>query len=509
MVFASIMNVKTICIVGGGSSGWMMAIALQKKLPKIKVTLIESPNVPIIGVGEATVPYTEKFFRDTLEFNEKEWMPFCDATYKASIRFSDFEILGKTVYHPFWNREEDQRNGFDWAVKSHISEVGINDYYSSNYVAYHMSINNKFNKLEDEGFRYAHHLDAVKFAHFCKSKFKGKHIKATVKYIQNEGDNIISVTTDNETVTADMFIDCTGFKRMLIDKISHEPFKSISDTLLNDTALTCRIPYENRTKELEPVTDCTALSSGWAWNIPIWSRIGSGYVFSSKFQNIKEAKKEYKKYLTKRFGETRTKDLEFDTINIKTGHYKKGWVGNCLALPLASGFIEPLESTGLALACLQIEDFIEKINTYEYTSYKRTLFNAMSTKIFDEIHTFVLLHYVNTKRDDSKYWQYIKNNLPIPDSVINYVQSTNPHYCFQGRSRECILLGFNIDSEYSFKNLSYNQKTLNKNNKEENTIILENMKYIDDKKNYYIQKVEKMEIQEDYLKQTIYNEQTN
>jgi tryptophan halogenase len=497
-------KINSICIVGGGSSGWMMAIALQKKLPKIKVTLVESPNVPIIGVGEATIPYTANFFEDILGFKEKEWMPYCDATYKAAIRFRDFSSKGEDFYHPFWNREEDTYNGFDWAVKRYLTKLDIEDYYSSNYIAYHMSKNNKFSRLEDEGFKYAHHLDAIKFAQFCKSKFEGEHILATVGHVETDGTNIISVATDKGKIKADMFVDCTGFKALLIDQTLHEPFDSTADTLLNDTALTCRMPYENKTKELEPFTDCTALSSGWAWNTPIWSRIGTGYVFSSQFQTEESATKEFKKYLTDRFGKVRSEKAEFNTIKFKTGKYRRGWVGNCLSLTLASGFIEPLESTGLALACYQIEDFIEKIKDYECSTFKRNLYNTFVDNIFKETQNFVLLHYVNSKREDSAYWRYIKNDIPIPTLLTDYIQSPQHYTCFGFKSRECIFIGLNIPSAYSDRNLSWNSKHIDKHTQNEQTSILEGIKYIDDRKNYYQSKIKGMTGLEDYLKQEVY-----
>ena len=501
------MKINSICIVGGGSSGWMMAIALNKNLPKIKVTLVESPDIPIIGVGEATIPYTATFFKKMLGFKEKDWMPYCDATYKAAIRFCDFSSKGKNFYHPFWSREENNYNGFDWAIKRYLTNKSdIEDYYGSNYIAYHMSKNNKFDTLNEEGFSYAHHLDAVKFAQFCKFKFKGKHILATVTDVETDGKNIISVNTDKGNIKADVFVDCTGLKALLIDQALHEPFDSTADTLLNDTALTCRISYKNKTKELEPFTDCTALSSGWAWNTPIWSRIGTGYVFSSKFQTKESATKEFKKYLTKRFGKVRSKKAEFNTINFKTGKYKRGWVGNCLSLTLASGFIEPLESTGLALACYQIEDFIENIKGYEYSTFKRNLYNTSLDKIFKEVHNFVLLHYVNSMREDSAYWRYIKNDIPIPPFLIDYVQSPTTNFnWFPNKSRECILIGLDIPSEYSDRSLTWNGKRLDKYTKEEHSFILkDDIKYIDKRKNYYKSKIESMTGLKDYLEQKIY-----
>tara|TARA_R110000744_G_scaffold113413_1_gene212483 strand:- start:1864 stop:3375 length:1512 start_codon:yes stop_codon:yes gene_type:complete len=502
------MNVNSICIVGGGSSGWMMASALSKQLPKTKVTLVESPFAPTVGVGESTIPYVSEFIKKTLGFEEKDWMPACDASYKAAIRFNNFVKKGETFYHPFWTSEEESYNGFDWAVKkalTNLDKPDIEDYYSSSYVSYHMCVNNKFDRLSHESFAYAHHIDATKFGQYCKSKFKGKHVTAHVNHVKTKGSTIVSVTTDKgQIIKADMFIDCTGFKALLIDKALHEPFESISDTLLNDTAITCRMPYADKDKELEPFTDCTALSSGWAWNIPLWSRVGSGYVYSSRFQNEDGAKKEYKDYLTKRFDKKRVSDLEFNVVKFKTGKYKRGWVGNCLALTLASGFIEPLESTGLALACYQINHFIEAIKDGECSSFTKKLYNRELDKSFEEIYNFVLLHYVNTKREDSTYWKHIKNTLEIPNSLSDYVANEKSGEWFPRKSRESILIGINGNAEYSPKHLMYNNKWVMKCNKKEQENILADLNYFKLRKEWHTEKTYKMDILEKYLAKEIY-----
>jgi tryptophan halogenase len=501
------MKVNSICIVGGGSSGWMMAIALNNHLPNVDVTLVESPNVPTVGVGESTIPYTSFFIRDILGFEEKEWMPYCNASYKAAIRFCDFSQKGKNIYHPFWNDQEADYNGFDWAVKKHLEDTPIEDYYSTNFITYHMSENNKFSRLEGEGFKYAHHLDASKFGEFCQSKFKGTHILANVKHVKLDGSNIVSVTTDQkQKIEADMFIDCTGFKCLLIEKVLDEPFEWIGDTLLNDTAITCRIPYEDRRAELEPFTDCTALGSGWAWNIPLWSRVGSGYVYSSKFQNEDGAKKEFKDYLIKRFGKERTDQVEFNTVHFKTGKYKRGWVGNCLALTLASGFIEPLESTGLALACYQIENFIDTILDREYSAFKRVCYNEKVDEAFHEIHNFILLHYVNSQREDTPYWKYMKNELETPKDFPMYVKNIEKqkHAWFPTKSRECIMLGFNISSEYSRHHITWHDKPITGLTDQSKKEILEELKYLEKRKADKQREVSGMDILEDYLKRRIY-----
>lgn len=498
------MKVNSICIVGGGSSGWMMAIALQKNLPSLEVTLVESPNTPTIGVGEATIPYTSYFISQILGFEEKEWMSYCDASYKAAIRFCDFTEKSKSFYHPFWTAEEETYNGFDWVIKKELMGLDATDYYKTNYVAWHMAENNKFSRLENQELSYAHHMDATKFGEYCKSRFKGKHILANVNHVKTDGSTIVSVTTNKKEIKADMFIDCTGFKGLLIDKALNEPFEWIGDTLLNDTAITCRIPYVDKSKEIEPFTDCTALSSGWAWNIPLWSRVGSGYAYSSKFQSSEDALQEYQNYLSKRFGKKRGSTAEFNVVRFKTGKYKRGWVGNCLALTLASGFIEPLESTGLALACYQINTFIEQIKDSEYSAFNKKLYNHELDKSFEEIHNFVLLHYANTKREDSKYWKHIKNNLEIPQSLADYVANEKSGEWFPQKSRESILIGIHGNAEYSPRHLMYRNNRVINCDQQQQEKILNELNYLKKRKLFYTNKTLNMDILEKYLAKEIY-----
>jgi len=500
------MNIKSICIVGGGSSGWMMAIALNKQLPHIKVKLVESPHAPTIGVGESTIPFTTRFIKETLKFKEKDWMPFCDATYKAAIRFKNFTDKNSICYHPFWTKEENELNTYDWAIKQKLTQS--NDYFDTNFIAYHMSKNNKFDCLtctdhdNDEEFSYAHHIDAIKFGNYCSTKFKGEYILAHVKHVKCDGNTIVSLTTDKGLIEADMFIDCTGLKSLLIDNVLNEPFESINDTLLNDTAITCRMPYSDKSVELQPFTDCTALSSGWVWNAPLWSRIGTGYVFSSKFQSNENALKEFNQYLRNRFDNKRVNEAEFNFVSFKAGKYKRGWVGNCLALTLASGFIEPLESTGLAITAYQIEEFIKQIKTSSNSVFTRASYNNKLDKVFKDTYNFVLLHYVNTNRTDSSYWKHIQNNIKITNDFIDYTNNENSDW-FDIKSKDCILIGMNFQSRYT-TNLLWKDKYLHKYTKKQKTNILKELQYLENRKNYYIKKTNNMLSLTDYLKQKIY-----
>jgi tryptophan halogenase len=504
------MKIESICIVGGGNSGWMMATALSKNCPSIDVTLVESPTIKTIGVGEATVPYTSVFIKEILGFDEEEWMPFCDASYKASIRFTDFYKKGNECMHAFWTKEEESYNVYDWLVKRELTQTPTEDYYASNYIAYHMVKGNKFDRLDNDRFSYAHHMDATKFGEFCKTKFKGKHILATVNSVETEGENIVSVLTDKGTLTADLFIDATGFKGLLIGQALKEPFIPITDTLVNDIALTTRIPYKDKANEIEPCTGCTALSSGWVWNIPLWSRISSGYVYSSKFQSEQEAEEEYREHLIKHFGD-RGERAELTKIKFKAGSYERDWVGNCCSLTLAAAFIEPLESTGIALTCFQIRNFLDAIKDGETSSFARSMFNEKISQSFKEIYDFVLLHYVNTKRDDSPYWRYFKDDFNTPKSLIKSLtadkktpQKSTLITWFPPKSWDCIMLGLNIPGQYDSNNLLWDDNKLVDNLSSNKQHILANLEYLNERKKDMEAKARGMSSLYDYLNKEIY-----
>jgi len=510
------MEVKSICIVGGGSSGWMMATALSKYLEEVSITIIESPNIKTIGVGESTIPYTTRFINDYLGFKEEEWMPFCNATYKCAIRFNNFRKDRETIYHPFWEGEESSVEGYTWAVKNQLNHSDIKDYYSSHYITYHMAEHAKFSK--EGGINYAHHIDADKFGEFCKNKLltnsRVSYIQDTIVDILSEEGSISKlITKEGSIIDSDIYIDCTGFSALLIGKTCREPFESIKDTLLNDRAVVCRVPYtkDSKEEELEPYTDCTALSSGWAWNTPLWNRIGAGYVYSSKFLGEQEANKEFQEYLENKFGKDRITSLDFRTIKFEAGHYKNAWAKNCVSLVLASGFIEPLESTGLALAAFQIKAFIKllKDSNCNTTALSRSIYNNKCKKAFEEIHEFVFLHYCATDRQDSPYWKFISEKQVIPPNILNRILNNTegpPTFSwFPEKSWECILLGFKVPGRYT-EGLTYAGTLIEQLSEEEQFSVLKNIEnFLRGREGNYLTRLEDMSSHYTYLKRKLYD----
>jgi tryptophan halogenase len=513
------MKIKELCIVGGGTSGWMLAVAMQKYNADIEITLIESDKVGSIGVGESTIPVVSNFIKQFLGFDEKDWMPNCDAVYKASIKFNNFKNKDHVAYHPFWSHEERDMSGFDWSIKNKLkpNSTKTEDYYNAYYIACLMSKKNKFSP--SSRITHAHHLDATKFGLFCKEQCKSvKHIVGHITNVIVEDEHIQELQLeDGTTIEADLFVDCTGFSAMLIGEALDNEFISTGDYLLNDKAIFSRIEYDdNKEGEIQPYTDCTALSSGWAWNIPLWSRSGTGYVYSSKYLSEEEAKEEFYNYLVDRFDEDRVSKDNFNVINIKAGKYKKSWINNCTSLVLSSGFVEPLESTGLALMVKQVEHLVDTVKDGHYNRLDIENYNHFVTRGVQEVVDFVSLHYYSTNRTDTPYWKYINQQISIPNTLTdrlskidnNQFDNTEGEY-FPLKSWESILIGFGVttSSFYKGKGLKYLNIDIDSMDEEEQNRTLEyTSTFLREKTHKNQQATDKMLSHFSYLKKTIYKE---
>ena len=423
-------NIKSILIVGGGSSGWMTAAAIAKKLPHIKLTLIESPNIPVIGVGESTIGHINQFFH-LLELKDEDWMPHCNATYKTSIKFIDFRENPKeephTFHYPFgiFDMTDKPRKLMDWflyqAEHGTLDPKNFAEFYHDNIL---MTDANKMTRNEDHkvrGFNFkadtAYHMDASAFGAYLRDNIclpaGMTHILDTVlDATLNEDGSIKEIITENSgTLTADLYIDCTGFKSMLLEQKMGVEFKSFGDTLLNDSAIATTIPYIDKEREMENYTSCTALDAGWVWNIPLWHRIGTGYVYSSKYATQEEAEAQFRKHLASNrmlFPDAdRAANCEVRHIKIKHGVHDHAWEKNVVAIGLANGFIEPLESTGLMLTHECIIKLVAALTMRKgvVTQLDVDFFNhAFSEQIWG-FKEFISQHYALSMRNVTPYWQ--------------------------------------------------------------------------------------------------------
>ena len=267
-----------------------------------------------------------------------------------------------------------------------------------------------FNKFE-ENTPYAYHFDATKFGAYLRDHYcipKGVvHIQEDVKTINTDDDGVCNL---NDKYKADLYIDCTGFQSLLLDKTLKEPFESYSDMLPNNSAWATRIPYTNKEEQLEPYTNCTALGHGWVWNIPLWSRIGTGYVYSDKYISDEKALEEFKDHLGR-------DDLEFKNIKMRVGIHRRLFVKNVVAIGLSAGFIEPLESNGLFSVHEFLKELIRNLNGEIVTQWDRDNFNFACKVIFRNFAEFVGLHYSLSNRRETKYWQDINNKTWTNDIV--------------------------------------------------------------------------------------------
>jgi hypothetical protein len=480
-------KINKVVIVGGGSAGWMSASTLISQFPEKEIVVIESPNVPIIGVGESTIGGINDWV-NLVGIDRNDFMHHTDASYKLSIRFTDFYKKGSGSFHyPFGYPDTSgniaQKN--DWYFKKFlIPETQIDDYANCMYPNMSLVNQNKIFKNEDgrlPNFNFyrdtAFHFDATKFSIWLRDKFckpKGvKHIQAEVKDVITNEDGVEYLLLDSgEKITADLFIDCTGFKSILLAGALKEPFNSSYQEMLpNNSAWATRISYTDKEKQLVSYTDCHAIENGWVWNIPLWSRIGTGYVYSDKYISDEDALEEFKDHL--KFKGNSVDDLEFKNIKMRVGIHDRIWVKNVAAIGLSAGFIEPLESSGL----YTVHEFLFKLvrtlgrdKDGYVNQFDKDAYNFTCQSQFKGFAQFVALHYALSHRDDTEYWRSVgkrvyskeveyPNYRPGVDNFIDaIVQKFNDYqYSHTFSGLHCILTGLNcfpID-KYSLKSFDY------------------------------------------------------
>lgn len=429
-------TIQRVTIIGGGSSGWMAAAYLSKKLKFLEITLVESKKIGTIGVGESTLGHINKFL-DSLELKDEDWMAECNATYKTSIKFTDFRTKNSYFHYPFgsFNLNGTKNGIMDWhwhnALNGHT--LPVTDFSEMFVHQVLMADRGKMTKNEDNkipGFNFhldtAYHMDAEKFGLYLKNKIAIPngviHIQDTVVDVkQNENGEISKIITeDGRHLTADLFIDASGFRKILIEKVMKSEFLSFGDVLLNDRAMAVPIPYNDIEKEMVPVTNCTAIESGWVWDTPTWSRKGTGYVYSSKFADKEKAEKEFKNHLRIQLDD-KVEDLEFRHVEIRHGVQKEPWIKNVCAIGLALGFVEPLESTGLLTThenIMRLEATLSKRNGY-VNQFDIDGWNFAAREELEGFKQFVSLHYAMSQREDTEYWKHVTNNVRYAPKIYN------------------------------------------------------------------------------------------
>jgi hypothetical protein len=464
---------KNVIIVGGGTAGWMAATYLNAAFgERLAVTLVESPAVGRIGVGEATFSTVRHFF-DYLGLAEHQWMPRCNATYKLAIRFENWRAHGHYFYHPFERlRVIDGFSILDWWLKFHAPGDRFDEQCfvmpglcearrapkRTDGSLFELSLHDGGDRqrrttLADQRtqFPYAYHFDAQLLADSLMDlgvQRGVRHICDDVLDIRLDERGWISeiVTREHGSLCGDLFIDCTGFRGMLINGALAEPFISYRSMLPNNRAVAMRVPADVRTEGIRPYTTATAQSAGWIWTIPLFGRLGTGYVYSDEFTTPAEAEATLRGSVG-----AAASNLEANHITIRIGRNRCSWVNNCVAIGLASGFVEPLESSGIFFIQYGIEQLVRHFPGADWNPELRSAYNQLIGRCLDGVCEFLVLHYRCAARADTPYWR-ATNTRPIPDGMHERLrawrsrlpdrESVYPYYHgFEPYSYNVMLLG--------------------------------------------------------------------
>jgi flavin-dependent dehydrogenase len=428
--------IGSVVVVGGGTAGWMTATYLKAAFgDRISVTLVESERVGTIGVGEATFSTIRHFF-DYLGLDERDWMPRCSGSYKLAIRFEDWHSAGDYFYHPFermrtadgftladwWLRTGDGSQPFDRScfVTPHLCDARRSPRSLDGSLfaaALDGSLGRSTLAEQRAQFPYAYHFDAALLADFLAEygvRRGVRHVTDDVVAVnQDERGWISNITTAGHgAIDGDLFIDCTGFRGLLINKTLDETFESFEDVLPNNRAVALRVARDPDRSEIDPYTTATAMGAGWIWTIPLYGRNGNGYVYSDAFCTPEEAERTLREKVAP--GQD---DLPANHIRMRVGRNRRSWVRNCVAVGLSSAFVEPLESTGIFFIQHAIEQLVKHFPDERWDPALADGYNERVARVVDGVKEFLVLHYRAAARDDTPYWKEAKVRS-VPDGLV-------------------------------------------------------------------------------------------
>jgi tryptophan 6-halogenase len=427
-------QISHVTIVGGGTAGWMAATLLSRIHRRsdgsagLAVSVIESPTIASVGVGEATVPAMPRTLQQ-LGISERDFFQRCNASFKLCVRFRNWNVdsSGRPVEYLNIFEDDPLVGGHDLGAYytrfgANRSNGGAGTEFAGAFSAAPRLVAECRGprQIGSDDFsaatNYAYHLDAVAFAGLLKET-------AEANGVVHIADDVVDVELDERGFVAalelerggrhavELVIDCTGFRSLVLQKALGEPFDSYGDYLMNDRALAIQIPHRDVTR-LDPCTGSTALGAGWVWNVPLYSRIGTGYVFSSKFRSDEQARDEFMAHLG-----PAADGLEPRVIPLRIGHARRSWVKNCIGMGLSSGFIEPLESTAIYSIEMAIRWLYSYFPDLDFNPALADRYNSLINGFYDELRDFIALHFHLNNRTDSDYWIAAREEIPIPDSL--------------------------------------------------------------------------------------------
>ncbi len=416
--------IRKVVIAGGGTAGWCVAVALGKMLGSnlVDVTLVESAEIGIIGVGEATIP-TIRSFHELLDIDEQDFMRNCQAGIKLGISFDNwaqhgdhyfhsFGTVGKAPwmapFHHFWLHA--QTLGFGGNLTDYCLELQAAEAF-------------KFEAGKDgkkAPLSYAYHFDTALYGPYLRKIAEAsgvRRIEGKITGVGQDADSgyVTDITlASGQVIEGDLFIDCTGFRGLLIEETLKTGYEDWDHWLANDRAWACQTGLKPD-KKLAPYTSAIAHTAGWRWEIPLQHRIGNGFVYSSKYMSDDEARSIFLSQL-----EVPPITEPFH-LKFRTGRRKKIWNKNVIAMGLSSGFIEPLESTNIHLMQMAALRLVQMFPFSGIHDSQVDHFNAITEREVEKIRDFVIMHYKATERDDTPYWLSRRDMVP-PEPLTQRMQ---------------------------------------------------------------------------------------
>lgn len=453
-----------IVIVGAGTSGWSIASLLSIS-KKFEITIVEPADIPTIGVGESTIPYINVFHNNCrLPFYDENWLNLVTGTMKFGILFDDYYEKGKGWFHPFINKN------YDYAVTQSALSASSNeatsfsqtDFIYKNYFL-GKKISNGYlepqEKLIKSGL-VAYHIDAKKYADLLKKFTLQRNFVElntnSVNEVVTDNNGFITklIMSDGEELCGDLFIDCTGFNSILSKKMNNG-WIGIDEKLFVDTAVVAQLPYIDRESQLHNYTYCRALDSGWCWHIPLQSRIGFGYNYSSRHITHDQAENEFKNHLSEFYGYD-SQNILVRRVPYSAGRRETGWKNNVVSIGLSGFFLEPIEATAIA-TLHNLASILFNLLTSDHIVWNKKIerFNDIFEQSIETTTEYIQLHYTLTQREDTEFWKEYKS-MPLTENqkkiLIGYA---DPTVDFNKEYVQSILPTFNLFDHLSYFYLFY------------------------------------------------------
>jgi glycine/D-amino acid oxidase-like deaminating enzyme len=395
---------KSVIILGGGTAGWMTANLLNQRWADrgTRISLIESKDIGIIGVGEGSTPQLKAFF-DKIGVEESEWMPRCNATYKAGIEFYGWSDRPghEHYFHPFpTDVDHFTQPRFFYATRARRTGRDVPAHPDPFFVPTRIAHDGRA-PVAPPNFpffvSYGYHFDAFLIGAFLRELGVGRgieHVEARIASVELDEQGAVRslVADDGRQFEADLFVDASGFRAAIIEGALGEPHRPFAANLFNDRAVVTPTPLP--ADGVRACTRSTAKSAGWIWHIPLTNRIGNGYVYSSRYIDPEDAAAELRSHLGL------AEDTEVRHLQMKCGRIERSWVKNCLAVGLAQGFLEPLEATALHIVIATVESFLDA-----WDEDRRDQFNAAIARRYEGIRDYIVCHYRTALKSDSDYWR--------------------------------------------------------------------------------------------------------